>query len=266
MTADPPVTPRSQEHAMQRFQLDGLVVLVTGASSGLGAAVATACSHAGADVVITARRHERLEATSQELPRCTPIACDLSDDVDRRRLISETHRLVGGPDVLVNAAGQIVEVARAEAEATDTLMRTLEVNLVAPYRLAQMVQPHMRARGGGSIINISSISGIVGIRGIPQASYAASKRALSGLTTELAGQWGRYGIRVNTIAAGFFRSEMSTDLYANEESIQWLEQNTPLARQATPDDFVGAVLWLASNAGSYVTGQTIVIDGGWTIR
>jgi NAD(P)-dependent dehydrogenase (short-subunit alcohol dehydrogenase family) len=124
----------------------------------------------------------------------------------------------------------------------------------------------MRQLGGGSIVNISSVSGRVGIPGIPQASYAASKQALAGLSVELAVQWARHSIRVNAIAAGFFRSAMTAALYDDERQLEWLQRNTPLPHLATPEDFVGAALWLASDAGRYVTGQTIVVDGGWTAR
>ena len=116
------------------------------------------------------------------------------------------------------------------------------------------------------MINVSSISGIVGIPGIPQASYAASKAGLSGLTVELAVQWAADRIRVNTVAPGFFRSEITEPLYDGERGQAWLQRNTPLPDEGTPDDLVGAVLWLAGDAGRYVTGQTIVVDGGWTAR
>ncbi len=132
--------------------------------------------------------------------------------------------------------------------------------------LAQDVYPHMAAAGRGAIVNISSIGGQVGIPGIPQASYAASKLGLSGLTTELAVQWAGNGIRVNTIAPGFFRSELTEAMYTDERTTAWLHRNTPLPGDGTVDDLTGAVLWLASDAGRYVTGQTIIIDGGWTAR
>ena len=124
----------------------------------------------------------------------------------------------------------------------------------------------MAAAGRGAIVHVSSISGQVGMPGIPQASYAASKAGLSGLTSELAVQWARHSIRVNTLAPGFFRSEITEPLYTTERGQAWLRRNTPLPTEGTVDDFVGAVLWLVSDAGRYVTGQTIVVDGGWTAR
>jgi NAD(P)-dependent dehydrogenase (short-subunit alcohol dehydrogenase family) len=157
-------------------------------------------------------------------------------------------------------------VVPAEDETAEGIRRTLDLNLLAPFRLAQAVFPHMRAAGGGSIVHISSISGRVGIPGIPQASYAASKGGLSGLTAELAVQWARHGIRVNTVAPGFFRSEITEGMYTDERQHAWLRRNTLLPRDGTAGDIVGAVLWLASDAGRYVTGQTVVVDGGWTAR
>jgi NAD(P)-dependent dehydrogenase (short-subunit alcohol dehydrogenase family) len=124
----------------------------------------------------------------------------------------------------------------------------------------------MRQVGRGAIVNVSSISGIVGIPGIPQASYAASKQALSGLTAELAVQWAGYSIRVNTIAAGFFQSELTAPMYRDDRTREWLRRNTPLPYPGETRDFIGVVLWLTSDAGRYTTGQTIVVDGGWTAR
>jgi NAD(P)-dependent dehydrogenase (short-subunit alcohol dehydrogenase family) len=173
---------------------------------------------------------------------------------------------LGPPQILVNVAGAISGVHPAESEPVDSIERTLSLNLLGPYLLCQQVFPHMRAAGRGAIVNVSSISGLVGIPGIPQGSYAASKAALSGLTSELAIQWARHSIRVNTIAAGFFRSDMTRAMYDDEKTAAWLHRNTPLPYEGRVEDFVGAVLWLVSDAGRYVTGQTIAVDGGWTAR
>ncbi|MDU8999613.1 SDR family oxidoreductase [Streptomyces mirabilis] len=155
---------------------------------------------------------------------------------------------------------------RAESEPLDAVRRTMDLNLLAPLLLAQAVFLHIRALGRGAIVNVSSISGRVGIPGIPQASYAASKAGLSGLSAELAVQWARHSIRVNTVAPGFFRSEITGPLYEGERTAEYLRRNTPLPKEGTADDFVGAGLWLVGDAGSYVTGQTAFVDGGWTAR
>jgi NAD(P)-dependent dehydrogenase (short-subunit alcohol dehydrogenase family) len=247
------------------FGLDGRVGLVTGASSGLGAAVARALAAAGARVAVAARREDRLAALAAEVGGVA-VACDLLDPARLDALVPEVAERLGGPEILVNVAGGFAGACPAEDEPSDRVTETLDLNLVAPFRLCQAVFPHMVAAGRGSIVNVSSISGRVGIPGIPQASYAAAKAGLSGLTSELAVQWARHDIRVNTVAPGFFRSEITEDLYGDERGHDWLRRNTPLPYDAEADDIVGAILWLASDAGRYVTGQTIVVDGGWTAR
>jgi NAD(P)-dependent dehydrogenase (short-subunit alcohol dehydrogenase family) len=251
--------------ALRMFALHGRVALVTGASAGLGAAVARTLAAAGARVAVAARRLDRLEALADEIGGAA-VACDLLDPVQVDALVPRVAEEIGGPEILVNVAGTFIGACPAEDEPLESVTQTLDLNLVAPLRLCQAVFPHMRAAGRGSIVNVSSISGQVGIPGIPQASYAASKAGLSGLTAELAVQWARHAIRVNTVAPGFFRSEITDGMYDDEGSRAWLRRNTPLPDDGTVDDFVGAVLWLASDAGRYTTGQTIVIDGGWTAR
>lgn len=257
--------PPDPADAFRAFSLQGRVAIVTGGSSGLGESLAKALAGAGARVAVVARRMERLSVLAAEIDGLA-IASDLSDRDQPHRVVEQVADQLGGPEILVNAAGNIFSQDRAENESLDSITQTLQLNLVAPFRLSQEVFPHMRSAGRGSIINISSISGHVGIPGIPQASYAASKLGLSGLTSELAVQWARHSIRVNTIAPGFFRSEMTASLYDGERGGEWLRKNILLPVSATADDLVGAVMWLASDAGRYVTGQTVVVDGGWTAR
>ena len=252
-------------NALDRFRLDGRVAIVTGASAGLGEGIARALAQAGARVAVVARRYDRLAKLAGEIGG-VPVVCDLAELSQVAAVVPAVRDQLGAPEILVNAAGNYVSRDRAEDEDPDAIRRTLELNLVAPFRLAQDVYPHMAAVGRGAIVNISSIGGQVGIPGIPQASYAASKLGLSGLTVELAVQWARDGIRVNTIAPGFFRSELTGAMYEDERTTTWLHRNTPLPYDGTVDDFTGAVLWLTSDAGRYVTGQTIIIDGGWTAR
>jgi NAD(P)-dependent dehydrogenase (short-subunit alcohol dehydrogenase family) len=247
------------------FGLDGRVAVVTGASSGLGASVAHALASLGARVAVVARRHDRLAELAEGIDGLA-VPCDLSD-LDRvGSVVPTVVERLGPPEILVNAAGNMFTSQRAESEPLDAVRRTMDLNLLAPLLLAQAVFPHMRALGRGAIVNVSSISGRVGIPGIPQASYAASKAGLSGLTAELAVQWARHSIRVNTVAPGFFRSEITSPLYEGERAAGYLRRNTPLPKEGTADDIVGAVLWLVGDAGSYVTGQTVVVDGGWTAR
>ncbi len=247
------------------FGLEDRVAVVTGGSSGLGESLARALTGAGARVAVVARRRERLAPLAEELGGLA-VVCDLAEADQPARVVAEVAEHLGPPEILVNAAGNIFSHDRAEDESLENILLTLNLNLVVPFRLSQAVFPHMVAAGRGSIVNISSISGHVGVPGIPQASYAASKLGLSGLTSELAVQWARHSIRVNTVAPGFFRSEITESLYDDERGAAWLRRNTLLPHSGTADDFVGAVMWLASDAGRYVTGQTIVVDGGWTAR
>lgn len=251
--------------ALRRFDLTGRVAVVTGASSGLGEGIARALASAGARVAVVARRYDRLVKLAGDIGG-TAIGCDLLDLDQVGTVIPQVVAELGGPEILVNAAGNIFTHEPAEREPLEVIRQTLDLNLVAPFRLSQEVFPHMVAAGRGSIVHVSSISGRVGVPGIPQASYAASKLGLSGLTAELAVQWARHAIRVNTVAPGFFRSEITEGMYDDERTRAWLRRNTPLPADGTVDDFVGAVLWLVSDAGRYVTGQTIVVDGGWTAR
>ena len=250
-------------HPLRLFDLDGRTAIVTGASAGLGEGAARALASAGATVALVARRVDRLERLAAELGGLA-VPCDLLDLGQIGKVVPQVVRALGPPEILVNAAGNIFTHEKAEDEPADAMLATVTLNLLAPFRLSQEVFPHMLAAGRGAIVNVSSISGRVGVPGIPQASYAASKMGLSGLTAELAVQWARHSIRVNTVAPGFFRSEITDELYDDERSGNWLRRNTPLPHEGRVDDIVGAILWLVSDAGLYVTGQTIVVDGGWT--
>jgi NAD(P)-dependent dehydrogenase (short-subunit alcohol dehydrogenase family) len=251
--------------ALRRFDLTGRIAVVTGASAGLGDGLARALASVGARVAVVARRADRLAKLADQIGGL-PVACDLLDPDQLAQVVPRVVAGLGAPEILVNAAGNLLSPNRAEDEPPEGIRQTLDLNLVAPMRLAQDAFPHMVAAGRGSIVFVSSISGRVGVPGIPQASYAASKLGLSGLAAELAVQWARHSIRVNTLAPGFFRSEITAELYQDERSTAWLRRNTPLPMQGTVDDLVGAVLWLVSDAGRYVTGQTVVVDGGWTAR
>ena len=247
------------------FELRGRVAVVTGASSGLGAGIAQALAGAGAKVALVARRKERLVGLAEEIDGLA-VPADLLDLEGVGDIVPQIVEGLGPPEILVNAAGNVFAAPgqRAEDEPLDAILKTVHLNLVAAFRLAQAAYPHMVAVGRGAIVNVSSINGHVGIPGIPNASYGGSKLGLSGLTADLAVQWARQSIRVNTIAPGFFRSEITESLYGSEKGDAWLRRHTPLPYHGTVEDFVGAVLWLVSDAGRWVTGQTIVIDGGWT--
>ncbi|WP_033288966.1 SDR family NAD(P)-dependent oxidoreductase [Amycolatopsis jejuensis] len=242
------------------------VVVITGASSGLGRRMAHAVSAAGASVVVAARRVERLKDLADDLPSATAVACDVSVDEDRVRLIDTALDRYGRLDGLVNNAG-ISAPGPASRETVETFRRQLEINLVAPFALAGLAARAMRANPGGgrSIVNIGSIMGLRSTAPMPEAGYVASKAGLHGLTRELASQWGRHGIRVNALAPGFFPSEMTDGLVSGDGSApDWITQGTALGRLGRPEDLDGALVFLLS--ASFVTGHTLVVDGGFTTR
>lgn len=255
---------RDPSSALDMFRLDGKVVVVTGASSGIGERLARVVSGAGARVVLVARRMDRLERLAAELPQAIAVAADLSRREDLLLPVAAAVREFGRVDVLVNNAG-IESSAPAVEEDIDRFSEVLDVNLLAPFVLARMAARDMLARGeGGSIINIASILGLVGVGRIPQAAYSASKGGLVNMTRELAAQWATNGIRVNAIAPGFFPSELTTRLLGDPRGRSWVARHTPMGRPGKSYEMDGAVLFLASGASSYTTGTTLSVDGGWT--
>ncbi|WP_316784150.1 SDR family NAD(P)-dependent oxidoreductase [Streptomyces sasae] len=248
------------------FSLEGRTAVVTGASSGLGARFATVLAAAGATVFAAARRPDRLKELADTDPRIHPVVCDVAREADRVRLTEAAFDHTGRLDVLVNNAGASGAV-RAEDESPGDFADVLAVNLVAPFHLARLFaearRDHDRTR---SVVNVSSVLGLVSGAPLGGAAYAASKAGLLGLTRELAGQWGGAGVRVNALAPGWFRSEMTDGLFADERSRRWVERGTMLGRGGAPGELDGALLYLASDASSYYTGQVLTVDGGWTAR
>jgi NAD(P)-dependent dehydrogenase (short-subunit alcohol dehydrogenase family) len=246
------------------FRLDGKVAVVTGASAGLGRRFARVLDAAGAKVVVVARRRERLEQLADELSDALPVQCDLSQPDRFGTVVDSALDRYGRLDVLVNNVG-VVDVDPAEDEPLDALRQTIDVNLVAPFALAQHAARTMLGGKGGTIVNVASILGLVGVGQIPQAGYAASKGGIVTLTRELSAQWARKGIRVNALAPGWFESEMTEHMFSEEgRGEQWVARRAPLGRRGREGELDGALLFLASDASSYVTGQVLAVDGGWT--
>ncbi|HEY3810841.1 MAG TPA: SDR family oxidoreductase [Acidimicrobiales bacterium] len=252
-----------QPDPLARFRLDGRVAVVTGASSGFGARFAAVLAAAGATPVLVARRLDRLEAVAEDLDGAVLVAADVTRPEDVERVVATALDQLGRIDVLVNNAG-VNDSVPAEDETLEQFRYTLDVNLTAAFHLCQVVGRHMLERGDGNIVNVASMLGVVGAGQIPQAGYAASKAGLVNLSRELAAQWGRRGVRVNALCPGWFPTEMTAEMFADERSVDWIRRKTVLGRAGRDDELDGALLWLASEASSYVTGSTVIVDGGYT--
>jgi NAD(P)-dependent dehydrogenase (short-subunit alcohol dehydrogenase family) len=244
------------------FDLSGRVAIVTGASSGLGTRFARVLAAAGANVVVAARRADRLEKLATEIDGMA-VACDVTDDDAVHALVARTIDRYGQVDVLVNNAGIGVPQPALD-EPPDVFRYTVAVNLTGAFVACQAAGRHMLERGHGAIVNVVSMLGLVGTGQVPFASYAASKAGLVNLTRELGAEWARGGVRVNALAPGWFPSEMTADMFADEKSMAWMRRKAPMGRAGQPHELDGALLFLASDASSYVTGHVLTVDGGWT--
>ncbi|MFC4949962.1 SDR family NAD(P)-dependent oxidoreductase [Pseudonocardia sp. GCM10023141] len=247
------------------FRIDGRVAVVTGASSGLGVAFAKALAEAGADVALGARREDRLADTRKLVEatgrRALAVRTDVTKPEDCQALVDAAMAEFGRVDILVNNAG-VGTVVPATRETPEQFRSVIELNLNACYWMAQACAKVMQP--GSSIINIASVLGLTS-GALPQAAYSASKAGLIGLTRDLAQQWtGRKGIRVNAIAPGFFASEM-TDQFEDDYIAQKILPRLYVQRLGNSEELAAALLFLASDAGGYVTGQTIPVEGGMLI-
>jgi len=248
---------------LDRFRLDGQVAIVTGASSGLGVATSIALAEAGADLVLGARRIDRLAETAKAVEALGRAAhclkTDVADPLACRNLAAAAAE-VGTVGVLVNNAG-VGTAVPATRETPEEFRSVIEVNLMGTYWMSQAAASVMTA--GGSIVNISSVLGLVS-GGLPQAAYSSSKAAVLGLTRDLAAQWSsRKNIRVNAICPGFFPTEMTDEYPEGYTATQ--ATRLPIPRAGQLEELAAAVLFLASPAASYITGATLVVDGGMTI-
>ena len=246
------------------FRLDGKVVIVTGASSGLGVSFARAFAEAGADLVLAARRVEKMTVTAALVEeagrRVYTRKTDVADPEQCRHLVDAAVAEFGRVDVLINNAG-VGTAVPATRETAEEFRSVIDVNLNGSYWMAQACGRVMAP--GSSIINIASVLGLT-TAGLPQAAYSASKAGVIGLTRDLAQQWsGRKGIRVNALAPGFFASEMTDELKPGY--LDSLMPRVVMGRLGDATELAATAVWLASPAGGYVTGQTVVVDGGLTI-
>jgi len=254
-------------HVKTLFDLTGRAAIVTGGSRGIGKEMAEGLAEAGANLMLCARRQEWMDETMADFRErgfnVESVLCDVSKPEDIAKVVVATVERFGSLDILVNNAG-ISWGAMPEDMSLQEWQKVLDVNLTGCFLFAQAAARVMLGQGSGSIINISSISGITSSANGPfYAGYAASKAGLIGLTRELAASWGRRGIRVNAIAPGFFHSRLADaviDIYERR-----IQEDNPIARVGREGELKGAVVFLASDASSYVTGHTLVVDGGMTV-
>jgi NAD(P)-dependent dehydrogenase (short-subunit alcohol dehydrogenase family) len=249
------------------FDISGRTIVVTGASSGLGASFARGLHAAGANVTVVARRADRVKGLATELgaDRALAVVGDVTAPGDRAAILDATSARWGQVDALVNNAGALLDDhPDAFDEADEGFHRIMDVNVVSLFALSRDVAAHMKPRGKGSIVNIGSIFGNVAATG--GASYVASKGAVHALTRELAVQWGPLGIRVNAIAPGFFPSEMTDHVFNTDGGRAMLRRTCALGRGGRLGELLGAVIYLCSDASTYCTGHTLVVDGGYTAR
>ncbi|MEJ5376153.1 MAG: glucose 1-dehydrogenase [bacterium] len=251
---------------MDLFDLRGKVALVTGASRGLGRAMAKGLARAGADLVLCARSEADLATVAQEIMamgrRAMSVYLDVLNAQSVEKMLERSLQQMGSIDILVNNAGvnirkSVVELAEEEWD------KVLDTNLKGYFLVGRAVGRHMMARGGGKVINVASILGAVGLPN--QVAYASSKGGVIQMTKVMALEWAPYHINVNAIAPTYFETPLVAALKNDPERYRFIVERTPMGRWGQPEELEGIVVFLASRASDFITGQTIFVDGGWTV-
>lgn len=252
---------------MNLFDLTGKIALVTGASRGLGQHFALALARAGADLAITSRTLASLDATAKEVTalgrRVLPVELDVRDELSIRSCMTTVQAHYGRVDILINNAGCNVR-KRALDVTWEDWNTILETNLRGPFFVAQAAARSMVPAGRGRIINIGSVTCVAGYAGL--GPYGASRGGIKQLTMSLAADWGPHGVTVNCLAPGWFKTAQNAVMYEDREWVQYLSEKIPLRRPGVLDDLTGALIFLASDASAYLTGQTLLIDGGISVN
>ncbi len=252
---------------MSLFDLTGKTAVITGASSGLGVQFAKALARQGADVALMARRAEKLTDVQKEIEqlgvRCLSVPCDVTKMDELKRSVAQIENFFGKVDILVNNAGTGGSVA-AEEQTDDEWKRVIDLNLNSVYYVSREFGKGMVARKYGKIINLGSIHSTVAMPGLKISSYCASKGAVAMLTKELANEWAPYNITVNAIGPAYFPSELTDSFVESEDFKQVIGAYCPMGRAGRAGELDGAIIYFASDASSYTTGQLLTIDGGWT--
>jgi gluconate 5-dehydrogenase len=248
---------------MNLFDLTGKTAMVTGASRGLGRTFANALAAAGADVAVTSRDASHVRDTCAEIEargrRAVPLALDVRNESSIRPAVDAAHAAFGKIDILVNNAG--CNVRKKAVDVTwDDWNLVVETNLRGPFFVAQAAARHMIPRGYGRIVNIGSVTSVAGYAGL--GPYGASRGGIRQLTMSLADDWGPHGITVNCLAPGWFKTKQNEVMYQDADWVSYLVERIPLKRPGKPEDLEGAVVFLASDASAYVTGQLLLVDGG----
>ena len=246
------------------FDLEGKVAIVTGSSKGIGKAIAEALAEYGAQVVVSSRSQEAVDAVADEFKakglEAVGIACHVGDEEQRKALISKTVDRYGGVDILINNAATNPVYAPLEGVDDPVFDKIMDVNVKACFSFAKLCFPYMKEKKKGSIINIASVEGLKPNMGL--GLYGVSKAALIMLTKSQASEWGKYGIRTNAICPGLIKTKFSQALWSNEQLMKQVENHLPLRRAADPIEMAGLAVYLASDASSYTTGAILNSDGG----